>query len=213
MATTLNMALDLPVVGVTTGPTYASLLNTAFETVDLHDHTSGKGVQVPTAGLNINATLEFNSNAATELSFIGLESQGSQPGTNLSVYVDASNDLYYVNNSGTAVQITNGGSIAAVGSGLVTFSAISSTPYSVVTGDAQKVLGVDTTVARTLNLPAATNVMWFTVKDISGQASTYNITVTPSGSDTIDGAASATFNENSGAWTLMSDGVSAWYIV
>jgi hypothetical protein len=49
------MTISLPTVGVTAGPTYASLVNAAFETVDAHDHTTGKGVQVPTAGININA--------------------------------------------------------------------------------------------------------------------------------------------------------------
>ena len=215
MATT-NMSLNLPVVGTTVGPTYATLNNTAFETVDSHDHTSGKGVQVPTSGLNINADLEFNSNAATELTFIGLESQGSAPSTNLSVYVDGSNDLYYKNNSGTSVQLTNGSSIAASGSGVITYSEITTSPYSVVTGDAQKVLGVNTTTAKTLNLPAATNVMAFWVKDINGQADSNNITITPNGSDTIDGGAggaSLTMNEEYSSRMLISDGVSAWYVV
>lgn len=213
MATT-NMVLNLPVVGTTAGPTYATLNNTAFETIDAHDHTSGKGVQVPSAGININANLEFNSNAAIELSFLGLESQGSAPSTNLSVYVNASNDLYYKNASGTSVQITDGSSIAAVGSGVITYSAPSSFPYSVVTGDAQKVLGIDTSTANTLNLPAATNVMAFWVKDISGTAATNNITISPNGSDTIDGTNSNyTMDENYSSRLLMSDGTSAWYVV
>lgn len=213
MATT-NMSLNLPVVGTTAGPTYATLNNTAFETVDAHDHTSGKGVQVPTAGININATLEFNSNAATEIKYIALESQGSAPSDNLSVYVDSSNDLYYKNSFGTSVQLTNGSVIAASGSGVVTYSEITTSPYSVVTGDAQKILGVNTTTAKTLNLPAATNVMWLGIKDINGQAATNNISVAPDGSDTIDGVnATLALNENYTARYLMSDGVSAWYII
>lgn len=211
---TLNMSLNLPTVSVTAGPTYATQLNTAFETIDLHDHTSGKGVQVPTAGININADLEFNSSAAKELKFIGLESQGSAPSTNLSVYVDSSNDLYFKNSSGTSVQITNGSSLAAVGSGVITYSEITSSPYSVLTSDAQKILGVNTTTAKTLNLPAATNVMWFTIKDISGQAATNNISVAPNGTDTIDGVnATATINETYASRVLISDGVSAWYLI
>jgi hypothetical protein len=211
---TLNMNLNLPTVGVTAGPTYATLNNTAFETIDTHDHTTGKGVQVPTAGININADLEFNSNAAKELSFVGLESQGSAPSTNLSVYVDGSNDLYYKNSSGTSVQLTNGSSIAAVGSGVVTYSAPSSFPYSVVTGDAQKILGIDTSTAKTLNLPAATNVMWFGVKDITGSAATNNISVAPNGSDTIEGVnATYALNEDRSCRMLISDGTSAWYVV
>lgn len=211
---TLNMNLTLPTVSVTAGPTYATQLNTAFEDVDAHDHTSGKGVQVPTSGININATLEFNSNAATELTYVALESQGSAPSDNLSVYVDGSNDLYYKNNSGTSVQLTNGSVIAASGSGVITYSSITTSPYSVVTGDAQKTLGVNTSTAKTLNLPAATNVMWLNIKDVTGSAATNNISVAPNGSDTIEGVnATWAMNETYGSITLMSDGVSAWYIV
>lgn len=207
------MNLDLPVVSITPGPTYASLLNSAIEVVDAHDHTSGKGVQVPTAGLNINATLSFNSNAATALTFLGLQAQGSAPATNVTVYVDGSNDLYYKNAAGTSVQITAGSSIASAGSGIVTYTTIASFPYSVVTGDAQKVLGVDTTTTRTINLPAAVNVMWFTLKDITGSANTNNITVSPNGADTIDGAASHIIDEDYAARVFMSDGVNKWYVV
>lgn len=211
---TVNMALTLPTVGVTAGPTYASLLNTAVETIDAHDHTTGKGVQVPTAGININANLEFNSYAAVEVSFIGLEAQGSAPSTNKSVYVNASNDLYYKNSSGTSVQITNGSSLAAVGTGVITYSSITSSPYSVVTGDAQKVLGVNTSTAKTLNLPAASNVMCLWIKDVTGSAATNNITIAPNGADTIEGVAgNLVINETYSSRTLMSDGVSRWFVV
>lgn len=208
------MSLELPVVGVTVGPTYGTLNNVAFTAIDTHDHTSGKGVQVPTSGININATLQFNSNAATELTYLGLEAQSSPPSDNLSVYVDNSNDLYFKNVSGTSVQITSGSAIAAVGTGVITFSALSSYPYAVQTGDAQKILGVDTSAARTLNLPAATNVMWFGIKDTVGSAATNNISITPNGTDTIEGVnATIAINETLSARILISDGVSAWYFI
>lgn len=211
---TINMSLNLPTVGVTVGPTYATLNNTAFTTIDAHDHTTGKGVQVPTSGININASLEFNSNSAVEVTFIGLESQGSKPGTVRSVYVNSSNDLYYENASGTEVQITDGSNLAAVGSGVITFSSITTSPYSVLTSDAQKILGVNTSTAKTLNLPAATNVMWVGIKDVTGSAATNNITVSPDGSDSVEGVAGDyTIDETYASRMLISDGVSAWYIL
>jgi hypothetical protein len=212
---TLNMALNLPVVGVTAGPTYATLNNTAFSTIDSHDHTTGKGVQVPASGININASLEFNSNAAIELTFLGLEAQSSAPSTNLSVYVDNSSDLYYVNSSGTSVQITNGAALASSGSGVIGFRSVSAND-AVATGDAQKIIGVDTGTAVTLTLPAASNEMWFGIKDIAGTAATNNITVTPNTDDKIEsGAANDDYiiNENYASRMLISDGVSAWYIL
>lgn len=207
------MNLELPTVGVTTGPDWATLLNAAFTTVDAHDHTSGKGVQVPTSGLNINADLSMGQNALLDAEYIELVTQGSAPSDNKTVYVNSSNDLYYRNGSGTSVQITSGGALAATGSGVVTYSGVTTTPFAVQSSDAQKILGVNTSTAKTLNLPAATNVVWIGIKDVSGTAATNNITVTPNGSDTIDGAASLTINENFAARWLMSDGSSKWYVL
>lgn len=109
MATTPNMNLDLPVAGPggTAGPLYATKNNTAFTDVDSHDHTSGKGVKVPSAGININADLEFNDNSAIELYSAAFTSQGATISGNSRIYV-VGGDLYYNNSSGTAVRITNG---------------------------------------------------------------------------------------------------------
>jgi hypothetical protein len=45
------MGLDLPVPGVTGGADWAVKLVAAHTTTDGHDHTSGKGVQIPTGGI------------------------------------------------------------------------------------------------------------------------------------------------------------------
>lgn len=116
MATTTNMGLILPDVGVTVGPTYATQNNTAFTTVDSHDHTSGKGVQVPSAGININDTLEFNDNAATEFLYTGFTSQGSISSVNNIVQV-VSNELHFRDGSGNDVQITSNGALDITSSG------------------------------------------------------------------------------------------------
>lgn len=211
--TTTNMALSLPVVSTTPGPTYASLLNAAYEVIDAHDHTTGKGVQVPSAGININATLEFNDNGASEITFLAFTA-GSAPSAVKAVYVNASNDLYYRNASGTAVQLTNGGSIASVGSGIISYSLLSTYPYSVSSGNAQQVLGVDTASARTINLPAATNAMAFWLKDAIGSAATNNITVVPAGADTIETVAGNwTIDENFASYGFISDGASKWFVI
>jgi hypothetical protein len=206
------MSLSLPTVSVTPGPTYATNNNTAFEVIDAHDHTSGKGVPVPSSGININATLEFNDNGASELRFLAFTA-GAAPASTKAIYVNASNDLYYRNASGTAVQITDGASVASVGSGVIGYTAPSSWPYAVTTGDAQSIIGVDTSSARTLTLPAASNSMAFWIKDRVGSAATNNITVTPNGADTIDTvAASWTINENFAARGFVSNGVSGWFV-
>ena len=112
--TTTNMSLNEPSVGVTTGPDWATQVNENFETIDTHDHTSGKGVQLTPSALNINADLEFNSNAAIELKRLTFDSGATGSGTNYSVYQQGGN-LYWYNGSGQAVQITNGASVKTTG--------------------------------------------------------------------------------------------------
>lgn len=211
--TTINMLISLPTVSVTSGPTYATMLNSAFDTVDAHDHTTGKGIQVPTAGININAALEFNDYGVTELGSVAFTA-GSAPSVNKAVYVNASNDLYYKNASGTSVQLTSGGSINSVGSGIISYVTPGAYPYSVTSGNAQQVIGVSTASARTLNLPSAATAMAFWVKDITGSAATNNISIVPNGADTIDTvAATLTINEDSAARMIVSDGATSWYVL
>lgn len=125
MPTTPNMGMDLPDVSVTPGPTWASDLNTALTNqLDPHDHTSGKGVKIPSSGLNINATLPMNDNGLGETKFIEASNQTALfTGGSETNRVYASNaaggrsELYYRDSSGSNVQITNGGSINVASAG------------------------------------------------------------------------------------------------
>lgn len=121
--TTPNMQLALPTPGSTLGPQWAEELNIALELVDLHDHTSNKGVKVPTAGLNINADLSFAGYAALSLKHVGIATGAVDPTIAGAVYVKGGN-LYFTSPTLTPVQITNGtaiagasGSIAGLGDG------------------------------------------------------------------------------------------------
>lgn len=110
MATT-NMGLTLPSVSLTPGPAWASLINAAFDQIDSHDHTSGKGKGVPSAGININDDLSFAGFSAKDLLRVGLVSNAVAPTDDRSIYVSSVGDLWYRNASSNAVQITNGASI------------------------------------------------------------------------------------------------------
>lgn len=118
MAVTPNMSITTPTVSVTAGPTYATQINTAVDTIDAHDHTTGKGVRVPSAGLNINADLSFGGNDATTLRSVAFSSQGSPLGVGdvNAVYVSGGN-LYFNNGSGASVQITSGSTLNPTAAG------------------------------------------------------------------------------------------------
>ncbi len=117
MTTTSNMGLTQSTVGTTTGPEWATNAENNLLTIDAHDHTSGKGVQLTPSSLNINADLEFNLNSATELKNVVLDNavHASASGdTNNSVY-EYDGNLYWRNASGGSVQITSGTAVNTSG--------------------------------------------------------------------------------------------------
>lgn len=116
MAITSNMSLILPDVSVTIGPDYATQNNAAFTLVDSHDHTTGRGVQVPTSGININSNLGFGGFSATALKSVNFNNQGSLLGGNRLLQVFGG-DLYFNSGSGDQVQITDGSTLDISASG------------------------------------------------------------------------------------------------
>ena len=134
--TTPNMTLILPVPGPagTVGPTWASDLNTALELVDAHDHTSGNGVQVPSAGININGDLPMNENNLTEARTVRFEDQAASltAGADIRIIYSKNGELVYRDGSGNEVQITNGGSVAGATGTITGMAAPASASYSTI---------------------------------------------------------------------------------
>lgn len=76
-----------------------------------------------------------------------------------------------------------------------------------------RVYFIDTTAARTVTLPAASNGFWFELKDASGLANTNFITVARAAAESIEGVASnLTLQTNWGAWVFVSDGTN-WFLI
>lgn len=107
------MNLTLPTVSVTPGPEYATENNTAFTTIDSHNHTSGRGAQVPTLGLNINANLSFAGYYALQLGNARFINQGSPLGTasDLNCVYFSGGNLYANDSAGNQIQMTAGGAV------------------------------------------------------------------------------------------------------
>jgi len=95
-------------------------------------------------------------------------------------------------------------------------TSVSSTPYTVLQAD--DVIEVNVAAAATVTLPAAaltgstTSIgKMYTIKDISGNAATNNITIATAGG-TIDGFATLTINTNYGYFQIVSDGTNYYSI-
>ncbi len=134
MTTTVSMGLVLPVVSETTGPEWASMLNAALDIVDSHDHSTGSGVRVGSAGLNINADLTFSDYSITDLRFLGLYNAGSNTSTSGQIFA-YNGELYFKDYASNSVQITSGGTVSSAGSGNITgLDAPAAATFSSVTG-------------------------------------------------------------------------------
>src|SRR5579859_3014084 len=195
--TTPNMNLVIPTPGASPGPLYANDVNAAFSRLDLHDHTSGFGVKVPPSGLNISSDLDFQGNNAINLNAARLKSLSVLPsgGLNLNQLVDLNGDLYWINGTGTNVQITAGGALnsAALVSSIWA-NVVKNVSYTILPSDTFITVLVDSqTGVRTITLPGAnavTSGRYYLIEDYVGQAGTNAITIAAAGTDTIDGAAS-----------------------
>lgn len=217
MATTF-MNLNLPTVLTTLGPEWASQINEAFEDIDIHDHSSGKGVKIKPAGIDINADLSFANNSITNL--------GSAEFDNLEAVIDGAlnankvyvsdGDLYFTNNSGVAVQLTSGGSIVTTPSAVESFEITSvTTDITIAPADTFVFLTVDTNAARQVTLPLASSVSagrTYILKDKNKLSDTNVITLDTQGSDTVDDESSLSLNSPGAATWVIGDGVSKWYI-
>lgn len=210
--------LDLPTVSITIGPAWANEVNAAFEVIDSHDHTSNKGARIPSAGLNINAELDFNSNSVVNLTQVKLISNTSTltGASNANSTYVANGNLYFTNSSGTAVQLTDGGSVVTSAGALQTVEtqAVSSN-ITISPSDTFVFLSVDTTSPRTITLPLANSVASgriYIIKDVNGASNTNNIIINLQGSDTIDNESSYTHDSDLGSFWVIGNGVSAWQV-
>lgn len=108
-----NMSLVIPSVGLEPGPDYAIDVNNSLSIIDLHDHTSGRGVQITPAGLNLDSDVSFLGNNATNLRSVRFNSQGSPLalGSDKGCLYESGVDLYYNDGNGNQIRMTSGGSV------------------------------------------------------------------------------------------------------
>jgi hypothetical protein len=127
---TPNMNLPNPVPTIDLGPDYAYNLQQSLNLVDMHNHTPGNGVAIPSNGLNINANLTMNGWSLVDVQSIQFAPQGSL--SNLFSIYASGNDLYYNDGASNVIQITSGGAVNATSSGISSGSATASFVSSVL---------------------------------------------------------------------------------
>ena len=102
--------------------------------------------------------------------------------------------------------------VFTVGSGLVFGRREESSHYQIQVSDYY--IGSNNTASVTITLPYVSNLasgQTFTIKDESGQANSFNITVVSQGSDTIDGQTNFKIESPYGAVNLYSNGPNKFF--
>lgn len=112
MTTLPNMSLTVPVRGASGSGHWADTLDQDLALLDAHDHSSGKGALVRTAGIGINADLSFGSSwAATALNRVTFSSV-APVAANKSLFVSSTDDeLYWRSAAGANVKVTDASSL------------------------------------------------------------------------------------------------------
>jgi hypothetical protein len=109
-----------------------------------------------------------------------------------------------------SVSVTSVFGVGSLVSRIVTAGAV----IAAQTSDGDILVNLASPSAVTVNLPASlTATRPVSVKDLAGNASTDNITIFPSGAETIDGLASAVIATDGGALTFYPlPGGGGWYL-
>jgi hypothetical protein len=106
------MALTVPVLNGEPG-TWDTSINASLARIDLHDHSSGLGVPIPSDGILIDADLTFGGYALTNVKAVKFTAQAAAGMTSYagSIFLGTDNEFYLRKPNGTNVQATNGSSL------------------------------------------------------------------------------------------------------
>ncbi len=127
----IYMNLPIPTVSVAPGPGWATNNDNCLTIIDAHDHSSGYGVQVTPAGLNINADLSIGANNLTTIKSARFEFQGSPLAgvADLGCIYASGDDLYYNDALGNQIQITMNGAVAGTPGSIANLVSPASASY------------------------------------------------------------------------------------
>lgn len=176
---TPNMNLTLPTVSQTTGPTYATEINTDLNAIDTHDHSSGKGVPVTPSGISITTSLPFNGNNLTTVGGVVFQA-GSILSTADALSVNGV-DLYYTDGNGNQIRVTQSGGLAGTPGSITNLTAPATASYVAASSKFVWQSAINTAAdldARSIllrNASASSNAL--TLNPPAGMASNFSLTL------------------------------------
>ncbi len=202
---TPNMNIPVPTPSETAGPAWAIGIVADMSVIDSHDHSSGKGVPITPDGLNISADLPMGDNNLTEVRSVNFTAQVAplaEP-TDLGCLYVSGADLYYNDEAGNQVRITQAGSVtgatgtitglpsgtasASYAGGTFTFQSATSTPAVMAVGPLEIGRQVASSNTVTITPDAAQASDYDITLPAALPAATYPLTITSAGSVAASG--------------------------
>lgn len=166
-----DMNLPIPGVGITSGPQWATDVNSCLTIIDSHDHSAGYGVQITPSGININSDFPLNQNNLVSARSLRMTEQTlalSDP-TDIDCLYDVAGDLYFNDGSGNQIQITDSGGIAGTPGSIANLTSPASASY---------VAGTQTFVWQSdVNKPANMDAAAYIFRNLT--TSSFGVTVSP----------------------------------
>jgi hypothetical protein len=216
-----NTGILIPTPGEDPGPDYADHISDALTTLSAIRHTGAAnhdGLQIPTAGLDIDEDLSAQSHNLTNLRSTRYADQPS-----LLVGVGDLNCLYFKdgdfwlnNGAGAPIQVTTGNQLNVVTGSLSYDTVDINSNLTISALDTTVLVAADSSsIPIIVTLPPAGDVSpgrFYLIKDANGTSQAHNITVNGDGTDTIDGSLGWVIADNYLTIGVVSDGVSNWYL-
>lgn len=220
-ASEVGLAIKAPVAAATTG---ANILLSGIQTIDgvsvgnnservlVKDQTDAttNGIYIASSGNWTRAPDAAGNTDWTAGSLVYV-----QGGTTNGGFVYAQTTAAPVTIGTSNIVFVLAGSLSVAKA--VTTRTVTTTPVTIVKGDGFVLVDTVTiNAAVAVSLPAAatmTGLSPVTIKDLTGGAASHNITITPNGSEKIDGLSSIKITGNYGDFTLKPIATGGWSIV
>ena len=192
MSTTPNMGIVKPTPLSDSNLAGAVDVNAGFDVIDAHNHTAGRGLQIPTLGLNINAALSMNGFGLTNWG-TNIFSNQVAPVAGAAGYFymakggggTASGDLFFHDGNNQRVQLTLSGQVNVTGVGAISglappaaasYAAGVFTWQSNTTGPIPAVMDMGDIVLRRAG---ATNPNGIVIRTVSSLVGSFILTLPP----------------------------------
>ena len=117
---TTYMGIELPEVGVTYSPQWASMINAAFIKLDAHDHSFSEGNKITPSGMVIDQNFDMNTYGIDGANYVQVVSGNDSQDKPANTVYGINGDLYFTDGAGNEVRITASGALSTGALGTIT---------------------------------------------------------------------------------------------